>query len=232
MVNKGGRHVLGPGGVFSFLQGQHRCSIQFIDSTQIPLTQNSSEFKDVNVKGCRVSSLLKGLKSTKSLSDLKANAETESQLDTDIEMAGSFSADQTSRKRKSEEKDENKTSSLKKLRRSLTGHLTDCFSPTERRKYNVEDLQYKFADGISKEAEEPSTKSNQTVNNSSLNENNNSEKNIEAVQQHRFKHSISEYMENKWVTKDGLMVFCCKGVDAREKVSNRKFCKDLLKKGR
>ena len=211
LVNQGEVQVLGPGGVFSFLQGKHSFSVQFFD--KLVSTKNDSPLQKNDItKG--IKGMFKSLRRSMSRESLAS-------LD-DVKVMTASPQNDSSKKRKRErEIDETRSNeSSKKLRKSVSGTLTSCITGNEESGIDINDLKMEFGEDIVREI---------NCDRSSLKlvgeEIFNDMKTDAGISDDNFTwnsavNSDSKVTKNTWVTQEGLMVFSGKGLEAKEKVCN------------
>ena len=228
-MKQGDKHVLGPGGIFSFLQGKFKYSVQFIDSDAEPLSFSTSS-NDTSSKGSKLVNLFnKGLKTFSSKT--KLIADEEHGVDSTTFQNHQNSSD---KKRKREGKEAVKSDSIKKFRRSLTGQLSTSTSSAEKFvDIDMQDLKEEFGDEIIKEINKDmiDTRFGNKQMNNVINETQGADgqfdksvkpaKNIatsECIKKSNKVGTSCVAKESKWTSQDSLMVFTSKGTESREKV--------------
>lgn len=210
LVNQGEVQVLGPGGVFSFLQGKHSFSVQFFD--KLASTRNASPLqKNDNTKG--IKGMFKNLRRSMSRDSLAS-------LDDVKVMTPSPKSDSSKKRKREKDVDETKSNeSSKKLRKSLSGTLASCIVPgKEESGIDIKDLKMDFGEDIVREIN--SDRSSLKL----IKEEIFNDMDTDAIASNdnftwsSAANSDTKVTKNTWVTQEGLMVFSGKGLEAKEKV--------------
>ena len=214
LVNQGEVQVLGPGGVFSFLQGKHSFSVQFFD--KLASAKNDSPLqKNYNTKG--IKGMLKNLRRSMSRESLAS-------LDDVKVMTPSPQSDSSKKRKREREIDDTKSNeSSKKLRKSVSGTLTSCVTGKEETGIDINDLKMEFGEDIVREISSDRS-SLKLVEKEIFND----MKTDAGVSNDNFTWSSAASRDSKvtkdtWITQEGLMVFSGKGLEAKEKVCKLDF---------
>ncbi|XP_065064806.1 bifunctional polynucleotide phosphatase/kinase-like isoform X2 [Rhopilema esculentum] len=257
LLKRGERNFLGPGAVFSFLDGKHNFRVQFID-TNTPLleegnlekTSCANKFKctfqnirrslskETLVKSDKIPSISLKTKKGASCDDpvpgfhavMDSNKEENLLPASGCQKSGDappFESPSGKRKRKRSDDPHTAASETpKKLRKSLSGKLLSCVSAEDETDVDMDNLKAEFGNDILKELEKELSRSgdSQAISNAQkIDSSRNKQHDLNFKNMKTSEQAATEVKENSWKLQEGLMVFCGKGVKAREKVA----CFDL-----
>ena len=109
----------------------------------------------------------------------------------------------------------------KKLRKSLSGKLLSCVSAEDETDVDMDNLKAEFGNDILKEVEKEMRRldGSQAISNTQkIDSSSNKQLDLNVRNLQNSEQAAIEVKENSWKLQEGLMVFCGKGVKAREKV--------------
>ena len=232
-------HLLGPGGVFAFLQGKYLFSVQFVDNDDGMVKKNPANNRIKSAfQNLRRSISRESLSSTLSFSPGNAKVaagkgndgcDNETSRDLERKSIPSLNMNEksttrgeespmigTGKKRKrTEDIEDKKTTDLpNKLRKSLSGKLMACVSTENKGEINLKDLQEEFGDAIMQEIEREKGEFQSNSVCPSIEESLYGSLPVHDIQNGR----LFKVTKNTWVIEDGLMVFSGKDLESREKV--------------